>query len=78
LRDELIFDEEKAERYLVTLASLEVRESISIELAKLIWNLPVVLQYQLERAESGSDLHEQIEGVLNSTVNILIDLIGAP
>lgn len=45
LRDERVFDEEKAGRYLSNLSSIEVGHSISLDLAKLIWNLPIMLQW---------------------------------
>lgn len=54
LRDERVFDEEKANRYLSNLSSIKVGHSISLDLAKLIWNLPIMLQWQLERADPNS------------------------
>lgn len=78
LRNERVFDLEKANRYLLNLSYLEVQDSISLELAKLIWSLPVVLQWQFERAESGSELQKQLKYVLDQTVNIFGDLIGYP
>lgn len=78
LRDERVFDEEKANRYLSNLSSIEVDDSISLDLAKLIWNLPIMLQWELERSEPNSLLYNQIEDVLNKTVNILEEIIGVP
>ena len=78
LRGELIFDEDRAERYLSELASLEVGDSISLELAQIIWHLPVMLSWQLDWAEPGSYRYKQIESVLNRTVYILTDVNGVP
>jgi hypothetical protein len=78
LRAERVFDQAKAERYLSTLAALEVTDgSISLDLVKLLWNLPMMLQWQWERAES-SEMQDKIAHVLNETINILWDKVGAP
>lgn len=73
------FDQMKAERYLRTLASIELEgDTISIELAKMIWFIPVRLQYRLDWLEEGTPEWIEIEKFINKTHGILFDLIGAP
>lgn len=78
LRCERFFDSEKAERYLSNLSKLDPSDPISRELAQLIWSLPVLLQWQREWEEPGSERYQQIDEALTRTVNALIELIGFP
>lgn len=81
LRDKQVFHQDKAERFLKSLDSIIIEgDSIDLELVKLIWSLPILLQWQADRAErhNNTELSSQISEVLYKTFEILEEKIGLP
>ena len=81
IRNEFTFDEQKAERYLAALESIEIApDGVDVNLVKLIWSLPLLLEWQAARAERNDfiELSKKIEAVANKTFNILEAKIGLP
>lgn len=56
VRNDGIFDEAKAERYFAVLSKVSLTaDTIEIKLARLLWSLPILLQFQGYRAARNDD-----------------------
>lgn len=80
IRNESVVDHQKVERYLKLLDSLEINELVERRLVRLLWSLPILLQWQVDRCERNGfkELAREIDGVLNKTFEILEEKMGLP